>query len=169
MIPQIEDNLVNESDFFDDFKEDVQEFEQPEIDVTENEPENETENKTVLAVLKNTNKLAAKTVVKTLDALFALLLSLYAISETESDYKLSKEEQNDFIELLQSAMPATKQALPDWVLIVLSISMIYGGKLRKANQDRETNLQNKHLKEAEYRAKLRKIEDDKSNVTESEN
>ena len=157
IIPEFDkDETTEENDFFSDFKNDVQEFEQPEIAVKEDGEQEQ--NQTVLKVIKTANNLGAKTLVGAVDGLLALVLSIYALSDAEDNYKLSEQEQADITELLAQAMPSAKKAIPDWLMIVLGLSTIYGGKFRTAHKERGENTKVKKIETAKYEKELKKIE-----------
>ncbi len=148
------EETTDEKDFFSDFEDDVQKFPQPEISVEQDGDQNQT----ALKVVKKVNHLGAKTLVGTMDGLLALALSLYALSDKEDEYKLSEQQQADISELLSSAMPSSKQVIPDWLMIVLGLSTIYGSKFRVASKERSVNQKAQNIEHAKYEKELNQIE-----------
>lgn len=157
MAPEVDIN-VNENDFFADFQQNTQEFEAPK----EKTPEVllNPENGIVQKAVKKTNNLAAKTLVNSADSLLALLLSLYALSDDIDSFKLDANDSKDLIELIESSMPTDKVFLPEWALILLGVTTIYGKKIKMASSERNENLKKRQIEEVKHKKELKEAENE---------
>ena len=55
-------------------------------------------------------------------------------------------------------MPSAKKAIPDWLMIVLGLTTIYGSKFRIAKKERDVNQKAKILDNAKHEKELKQIE-----------
>lgn len=139
-----DNGIISEDVFFEDFETPTEQHEQPAFDVIE--VPNSVDAK-VIESFKKVNQTASKSIIKFTDTIFAFGLSMYALSNSPEEYRLSKEEEDYFIEMLTAAMPDTKKAMPEWVSTVFAILTIYGMKIHNAKKDRTANQQNKDLEQ----------------------
>jgi len=163
MKPEI-DSIVKDNDFFSDFEQNTQEFVQPEIkpevEIQEQVQNQQKTNAVLVKAIKKTNQLAAKTIVNSADNILALLLSIYALSDDIETYKLDENELSDLIELMESMMPEDKTFLPEWLLVVIGISTIYGKKIKTASIERKENKKKQKLEDAKYKKELKEYENE---------